>query len=202
MTVSGQAILAGVQLLSTLVLARLLVPGDFGLLAMVATLVAFVSLFGDFGLTQATIQARDISTRQATGLFWSSAVIAVVLALGTAVMAPVIAQLYGEPELVPVTLVFAVVVLVNGLGNIPRAILSRQMAYRWVVTGEVVAGIIGMLVAFGIALAGGGYWALVAIPGRASCDRDSIPVDEGALAATPAAVGVPGFGRCCTSGRR
>ena len=55
MTVSGQAILAGVQLLSTLVLARLLVPGDFGLLAMVATLVAFVSLFGDFGLTQATI---------------------------------------------------------------------------------------------------------------------------------------------------
>ena len=164
MTVFGQAALAGIQLLSTLVLARMLVPSDFGLLAMVATLVAFVSLLGDFGITQATIQARDFNLRQATGLFWFSAAVAVVLSLGTAALAPVIAWLYGQPELVPITLVFAVVVFLNGLGTVPRALLSRQMAFRWIVTSEVLAAVVGMLVAFGVALAGGGYWALVAIP--------------------------------------
>lgn len=164
MTVSGQAALAGIQLISTLVLARLLVPFDFGLLAMVATLVAFVGLFGDFGLTQAVVQARHVSQRQATGLFWFSVAVAVVLSLGMALLAPVIAWLYGQPELISITLVFAVVVFVNSLGTTPRALLSRHMAFRWIVMGEVIAGITGMLVAFGVALAGGGYWALVAIP--------------------------------------
>lgn len=163
-TVSGQAALAGIQLLSILVLARLLQPSDFGLLAMVATLVAFTRLFVDFGLTQAAVQAEAFDQRQASGLFWLSAALSVALAVGTAALAPIVAWLYGEPELVGITLVYAAVALVNGLGTTPRALFTRQMAFRSIVASEVVAAAIGMFVAFGIALLGGGYWALVAIP--------------------------------------
>lgn len=163
-TVVGQLSQAGLQLAATFILARLLVPSDFGLIAMVATLVALVGLLRDIGLTQAIVQHPDLTRRQATGLFWVSVAASFLLAAVTALGAPLIARFYNEPNLVPITLAFAGIIFVTGLGATPQALLQRQMAFNRIVTGEVVAATLGVLVGVGIAALGGGYWALVAMP--------------------------------------
>ena len=84
---------------ATAVLARILTPRDFGLLAMVAGFTNFVAHFKDMGLAMATVQRKDINHDQVSTLFWVNAAFGVVITLLTAVLAPVVAWFYGEPDL-------------------------------------------------------------------------------------------------------
>ena len=93
------------QSISTVVLARLLTPTDFGLVAMVTAVTAIAAGFADLGLTEATIQRKEISHNQVSTLFWINVAIGLLLTLLTSAMAPVLAKFYREPRLVGITLV-------------------------------------------------------------------------------------------------
>lgn len=164
-TLGGQIIQAILQLGSIMVLARLLVPSDFGLIAMVAVLVGLVGLFRDIGLTQAVIQQEELSNTQATGIFWTSVSVTVVSSIVMAAAAPLVAWFYGEPDLMRITLAFAGVFLIGGLGMMPQAILARNMEFSKIVVGEVLSTVLGIAAAIALAALGAGYWALVALPG-------------------------------------
>jgi PST family polysaccharide transporter len=94
-----------VQSISTVVLARLLTPTDFGLVAMVTAVTVIAAGFADLGLTEATIQRKEITSNQVSSLFWINVAMGLFLTLVTAGMAPVLAKFYREPRLIGITLV-------------------------------------------------------------------------------------------------
>jgi len=117
------------QTLSTVVLARLLVPADFGVVAMVTAVTGLASAFADFGLSEATIQRKEITHEQVSMLFWINVAIGLVLTLITAALGPVLAQFYREPRLVAITLLMSLNFLLGGLRVQPNALLKRQMRF-------------------------------------------------------------------------
>ena len=99
MLLSAQMVRVLGQMGTLVVLARLLPPSAFGLLAMVAAIGLVLDLVKEFGLSSATIQKSDITHGQVSALFWVNAGVGAVLAAGLFLAAPLIAHFYGQPEL-------------------------------------------------------------------------------------------------------
>ena len=158
---SGQAARLVLQLGSTVVLARLLAPADFGLVAMLTVVTGFVELFTGMGLAAATVQRQGLSHAQASALFWVSAAVGAGLALATALLAPAIAAFYGEPRLAPAAAVLAGTFALGGLGVQQRAVLRRQMRFGALAAVDGIALLGGIAVAIAMAWRGDGHWALV-----------------------------------------
>jgi PST family polysaccharide transporter len=150
------------QVATLVVLARLLPPSAFGLLAMVAAIGAVLDLVKEFGLSAATIQKKDISHAQVSALFWINAGVGAALGLGLFLAAPLLAQFYGQPELEAVTRWLALAFVASGLTVQHWALLRRQMRFGAIASMETVVDLLSFATAIGLAAAGAGYWALVA----------------------------------------
>lgn len=161
-TVAGQVAKIGIQMLSVVLLARLLSPTDYGLIAMVMAIVGVADIFRDFGLSSAAIQAPTLSRHQQSNLFWVNTALGAVLALLALAVAPGVALLYGQPALAAITMALAVNFLLNGMATQYRADLTRRMRFRQLATVDVVTPALSLVVAIVMALSGAGYWALVA----------------------------------------
>jgi PST family polysaccharide transporter len=146
---------------STAVLARLLLPDDYGLMGMVATLTALLLVFSDMGLSWATIQQRELTQPQVSNLFWINAGIGVLLWFGCALVAPMVAAFYHREELRAVTAVMGASFLLGGLAVQPFALMRRRMAFRPIALIEIAAVVAAALSAISLAWLGYGYWALV-----------------------------------------
>ena len=162
MTYSGQAARILLQVVSVVVLARLLAPADYGLLAMVLAVVGIGEIFRDFGLSSAAIQAKNLTGQQKSNLFWVNTAIGFVLAGIVFATAPLLAGLYGRPELVAIAQVLSLTFIINGVATQFRADLSRRLKFKNLVMADVSAPAVGLVVAVFAALAGWQYWALVA----------------------------------------
>jgi PST family polysaccharide transporter len=162
LVLAGEAAKLALTLGSTAVLARMLVPEAFGLLAMVWPLIGLGALFTDLGLATATIQRKEITEAQVNALFWVNTAAGVILAAAVAALAPVMAWFYGEPRLSGITTALASAFLIAGLAVQHRALLQRQMRFRAFVTIDLLAALGGVVVALVLAALGHGYWALVA----------------------------------------
>jgi len=153
-----------VQSISTIVLARLLTPTDFGLVAMVTAVTVIAWGFADLGLTEATIQRKELTHNQVSTLFWINVAMGLFLTFVTAGMAPFLAKFYEEPRLVGITLVASVSFLIAGLRGQHNALLKRQMLFKSLAIRDVTSSLLGVIVAVGLALRGAGYWAILASP--------------------------------------
>lgn len=146
---------------TTAVLARLLSPDDYGLMAMVATLTALLLAFSDMGLSWATIQQKNLSTAHVSNLFWINAVLGLLLWAGCVAVSPAVAAFYARPELRAVTAVMGASFLLGGLAVQPFALMRRRMDFRRVALIEMAAVVASATSAIAAAMAGLGYWALV-----------------------------------------
>lgn len=146
---------------TTAVLARLLSPGDFGLVGMVATLTALLMVFSDMGLSWATIQRKQLSAAQVSNLFWINTGVGVLLWVLCILGSPLIANFYGEQELVAITAALGAGFVLSGIAAQPVALLNRTMNYKAAAQIEVFSIIVGAVAALTAAFAGLGYWALV-----------------------------------------
>ena len=164
LTLTAQGAKFILQLVSTVVLARLLTPEDFGLVAMVTAITGVAALFADAGLSQATIQREEISHNQISTLFWINVAISLMLVLVAAALAPALAWFYAEPRLIGITLAAAGTFLFSGLMVQYDALLKRQMRYTSLAIRDVACWAVGVSVAMVMAWRGAGYWALVALP--------------------------------------
>lgn len=162
-TVSGQGLRFAMQIVSTAVLARLLDPGDFGLVAMVMAIAGFIGLFKDLGLGTATVQRPRISQAQVTAMFWLSVLVSVIVALVTAACAPLVAWFYGDGRLVPITVAVGFGFVLSGLGLQHLALIRRQMRFAAQAVIDVSATAAGITTAITLAVLGAGYWSLVAL---------------------------------------
>ncbi|MGJ4949749.1 lipopolysaccharide biosynthesis protein [Bradyrhizobium sp. HKCCYLS20291] len=157
----GNAVL---QIVAAIVLARLLAPEDFGLVAIVTVLTSFAPLLIDFGLLDATAQRSRITPAQVSGLFWVSTGIGVAVAVVVAASSPLIAWIYGDPRLQPIALCVAITFVLSGLTNQHMALLRRTMQFGRIGRIQLFGTLAGTVVAIAAAIAGYGYWALVLRP--------------------------------------
>ncbi|MFB3431673.1 MAG: lipopolysaccharide biosynthesis protein [Phycisphaerales bacterium] len=160
-TLTAQVIKFVLQMGSTMVLARLLLPSDFGLIAMVTAIIGFVAMFKDAGLSMATVQRKDVTHEQVSTLFWINVSLSAAVMLLVAALAPAIAAFYSEPRLVWVTLALAGTMLFGGFTVQHQALLRRQMRFKALAVIEIASMAGGVGVAIAMALMDLGYWSLV-----------------------------------------
>ncbi|MGH9400495.1 MAG: lipopolysaccharide biosynthesis protein [Terriglobia bacterium] len=159
----GQGAAFVLRLGSLMVLARLLAPADFGLVGMVTAITGVLNLLRDFGLSAAAIQRTTVTEDQISNLFWINLLVGAVLGVLLVAAAPAIAGFYHEPRLAAVTAVLAFGFLFNAVGVQHGAILTRQMRFTALAIINTVSLIVGTAIGICGALAGYGYWALVAM---------------------------------------
>jgi PST family polysaccharide transporter len=158
----AQTLKVGVQIGSVIALARLLPPSAFGLIAMVAALSSVLDLVKELGLSTATIQREDLTQAQVSALFWINVAAGSFVALILFTAAPLIAHFYKQPELIAVTRWLALGFVMSGLTTQHWALLRRQMRFGMVATVDTLSDVSGMIAGIALALAGAGYWALLA----------------------------------------
>lgn len=144
-----------------IILARLLMPEDFGLVAVVTSIIAGFSLFNDLSLPMATVQRHEINQEQVSLLFWINTLWGCALAAAAAASAPLFARLYGEPRLTPVIVLLSTGFILFGVGSQHRALLKRRMRFTAIAVTELIAIVPGVVVALALARLGFRYWALV-----------------------------------------
>jgi len=160
-TIAAQSSKFGLKFGSTIVLARLLVPEDYGLIGMATVVIGFVEYFKDLGLSTATIQRREINHQQISTLFWINIAVACLVALIVALLAPAVASFYNEPRLQKITLVLAINFIFGGLTVQHQALLRRQMQYVSLAKVEIASMFMGVATSVVAAYYGLNYWALV-----------------------------------------
>ena len=161
LTLSSQAIKFILQLGSTVFLARLLTPEDYGIVGMVTVVLGFLTLFKDVGLSQATVQSSEINQAQVSNLFWVNVSISFIISFLIFILAPRIVSFYQEPRLLLITRVLAVSFFISGLSLQHLALLRRQMLFEKIVFVEMGSQFVGLTVGIISAVNGLGYWSLV-----------------------------------------
>lgn len=158
---SAQILRIGLQLIGIVVLARLLVPSDYGLVAMATALVGVAEVLRDFGLAPAAIQAKALSSLERSNLVWANSALGLFLAALVACAAVPISSLYGDPRLFDIVLALSPIFFVNGVSSQLRADLSRGMRFRALARIEVAGQAIALVSGVAAAIIGMGYWAIV-----------------------------------------
>jgi len=157
----SQVTLQITRLVVALFLARMLAPDDWGVAAMVLVFSGFVIVFTDNALGTALIQRRTIDEDDRSTVFWSSAGIGVLLALGGWALSGPLAAFYGEPEVKPLFIVLSISFFIATLGTTQSALLVRDMHFRALELRQMAATVVGAIAGIAVAVKGGGAWAIV-----------------------------------------
>jgi O-antigen/teichoic acid export membrane protein len=160
-TAAAQAVQFFLTLGSTMALARMLTPRDFGLVAMVTTVFGFLRVFKEAGLSTATVQRAEITHTQVSNLFWINVAVSGLISVGLVLLAPALAWFYREPSLVGITLAMAGTFLLTGSTVQHMALLNRQMRFKAIAGVQIGSMVIGVAVGIIMAWLGFGYWSLV-----------------------------------------
>nr|WP_254024265.1 lipopolysaccharide biosynthesis protein [Mesorhizobium ventifaucium] len=150
------------QIVSVIVLSRLLSPQDFGVVAMCAPVLAFIALFQDFGLTQATVQKSGIKHEEVNYLFWVNVAVSALLACVLAGAAPLVAAFYGEPRVAGLVAALGLQIITYGLGAQHLALLTRRMQFARLAIIDVASAVAGLIVSIAWTFIDRSYWALFA----------------------------------------
>lgn len=158
----GEKITAqAVSLIVTIILARILMPEDYGIVAIVNVFIAIAEIFVTSGLGTALIQKNNTTTTDFSTLFWVNVAMSLVLYGLVFLISPFIAGFYEMPLLTPVLRVFAIRLPINAINSIQNAYVSRQMDFKKFFFATIIGTIISAFVGIGMAYAGYGVWALV-----------------------------------------
>lgn len=150
-----------ITLASSAVVARILGPDAYGLVAMVTAVMAIAAVLDDFGLGDAAVQREHITSEQQSALFWINAALGLLLTLAFAASAPLLAAFFERSEVTMVALALSPTFLLASLGGQHRAIARRRFMFRQIATNRVLGAVAGAIATTAAALGGLGLWALV-----------------------------------------
>lgn len=154
----------GSRLLSTVVfvvLARLLDPDDFGLMALAAVFVAVIGLLVEQGVSPALVQRREVTGAHLASAFWLALAGGVVfMGLGLLLAGPV-AGSFGQSDLAPILRALTPTFVLTALAAVPQAVLQRDLAFDRLAARSLAAALVGGGAGVGAAFAGAGVWSLV-----------------------------------------
>lgn len=150
----------GLQFLTSVILARLLLPQDLGLIGMVLVFTGFAIVLNDLGFGPALIQRQKVEEEHLTAVFWLNILTGITLTLILAFLAPFIALFYQEPRLIPLVRLLSIDFSITSFAVVQKAILSRDLRFKELAIIEIGAVIIAGIVAITLALLDFGVWSL------------------------------------------
>lgn len=157
----GKLFNQGITIIVSIFLARLLLPEDFALIAIVLAVVGIASVFIDFGLTQALIQKQNVKNIHYNSIFWINISLATLLTILCFLSAPLISNFYKIPQLIYLVRVVSFAFILNALGGVHTAMLIKKMEFiqlsKISIISSFVSGILGVSMAF----LNYGVWSLV-----------------------------------------
>ena len=188
---AGATLLSGgvglaVQMIATVVLARLLTPVDFGVVAMVTTFSLLLTNFGLNGFTESVLQHEDINHFLASNLFWINLGTGLLLAIGFGAAGSILARFYNDPRVAHVAVGMSVTIFLSSLSVLHLALLKRAMRFSALSANDLCARTISVALSIVLGWAGWGYWALVA-----GCVVLPLSASVGAWALCPWVPGLP-----------
>lgn len=151
-----------VAFIVSVVLARILAPEAYGTIALITVFTTILQVFVDSGLGNALIQKKDADNVDFSTVFYTNIIFCFILYVGIFAGAPLIAEFYHDPTLIPLIRVLSLTVVISGVKNVQQAYVSRNMLFKKfffsTLGGTIGAAVIGIYLAY----AGYGVWALVA----------------------------------------
>src|SRR5690242_10517288 len=146
---------------TTLFIARILVPADYGVMALATFFIAQATMLSEMGLGSAIIQFRDLDRRELDTCFWITMTLATGSSVALYLSAPLIARWFGVPRLSDVLQVLSLVMPLSACRVVSDSLLRKRLAIDRVSQAEVIAAAVTLPVTIGCALAGLGVWTLV-----------------------------------------
>jgi PST family polysaccharide transporter len=153
-----------VSLLITAVLARLLSPDDFGVMAVASVIIAFFSLFTDMGISPAIIQHKELAKKELSDLFSFTVLLGIFLATSFFFASELIAGYYQRPILVVICRLLSINLFFASVNIVPNALFYRDKIFRYVAIRGFIIQVAGGGIGVAVALLGGGLYALVVNP--------------------------------------
>lgn len=151
-----------IRLVIFALLARLLAPEAFGLMALALVFMGFTQVIADQGLADAVVQRKHLDPMHLDSAFWMCMGFGVLLAGVLSALAVPLALLFRQDELAPILVALALVIPISSASLVQRAILARQMAFRSLALRTLISIAVGAIFGIGAALLGFGVWSLVA----------------------------------------
>jgi PST family polysaccharide transporter len=156
----SQIIRVLLSICSTIVLARLLTPGDFGVIAMASPVMGFLLIFQDLGLNQATVQSESISNNQLDALFWLSVLVSATIAGVMLAISPGVAFFYHDIRAGYITAAFSLNVLIGGAALQHAALLTRRMSFGVAAAIDIATSTTAFLATVAFAFFVRSYWSI------------------------------------------
>jgi len=160
-TVLSQGLAIVIQMVATVVLARLLAPSDFGVVTMVTTFSLLLGSFGLNGFTEGVLQRDEIDDSLVSNLFWINIGVGILFSIGFAAAGSVLARFYGNPHVAHVALGISPTIFLMSTSVLHLALLKRAMCFSLVSAFDLCGRFISVGVSILLGYAGWGYWALV-----------------------------------------
>ena len=150
-------------LLNFLILARLLTPKTFGLIALANVFLAFMQIFLDQGFAKALIQREELEPEHLDAAFWSQVGCGIFLTIFTFFTADLIAEIFRQPKLIPILQCLSSMFIIDSLNQVHNALLSREFAFKIMALRSLYSSIICGIVGVTMAMKGYGVWSLVTL---------------------------------------
>lgn len=152
----------GVQFVVQIVLARILVPDDYGMIAIITVFIMIANVFIQSGFSTALIQKKDTDEVDLSSVFYLSIFVAFLLYIILFFTAPIIAAFYEIPLLIPVLRILTITLLFGAFNSLQNAVIARKMQFRKLFFSSLGAVLISGTAGIVLAYRGYGVWALVA----------------------------------------
>lgn len=157
----GGAVGKVLSLGTTLLLARFLSIGEYGLMGLAMVVISFISVFSEVGIGTAIVQRKELDHGEVNGCFAVATLTGLVLSLVTMACSPLVASFYKEPHLGPMIMVLSSGFLLSGIGSVPTAYLRREMHFKVISVLSILAILVQSITAIVLASIGFGVWSLV-----------------------------------------
>lgn len=150
-----------VSILVSIILARLLTPDDYGVISIVMVFILFCDIFVTGGFGQALVQKKDADDLDFNSMFICSGVISLLLYSAIFFCAPIVADFYGRPIIVPVLRVLGLRLIVSSFNTIQQAKIQKTMTFKKSFLATAVGTLLSAIVGVSLAYCEFGVWALV-----------------------------------------
>lgn len=157
----GKLFNQGITIIISIFLARLLLPEDFAVIAIILAIIGISSVFVDFSLSAALIQQKEVENIHVNSIFWINVSVASLLAIVFFFAAPLIADFYNQEELTLLIQVTSFSFIINAFGGVHLAMLKKEMKFKTLSKITVLSSFISGVIAVFFALTGYGVWSLV-----------------------------------------
>ena len=151
-----------IQLITSIIIARLLSPADFGLIGMANIIIGFIGIFQDLGTGAAIVQQKNLTVKLIYSIFWLNVIFGLLVTSITILIAPLVGLFYNEPTVTLIVRTLALSFLFSSVSIIQKSLLERDLKFNAIAKIEIIASLIGAIVGISLAILGFKVWALVA----------------------------------------